>query len=134
MFQAKDKTELCSAIHAAVDAGYRLIDTAYLYQTEEGVGEGLQQCIEQGKIRREDIFVTTKVNSSHLEYFFKKLSNDFFTRMELVYTCYLAEIMHRTLINLTADIAPKALRSKRSKGLLEQYLPFSPLKIEQKYS
>lgn len=52
---------MCSAIHAAVDAGYRLIDTAYLYQTEEGVGEGLQQCIEQGKIRREDIFVTTKL-------------------------------------------------------------------------
>ncbi|VDN43601.1 unnamed protein product [Gongylonema pulchrum] len=62
---AKDKVALCSAIHAAIDAGYRLFDTAYLYQTEEGVGEGLAQCIKHGKIRREDIFVTTKVAFCH---------------------------------------------------------------------
>jgi 2,5-diketo-D-gluconate reductase A len=42
----------------AIDAGYRLIDTAEAYGNENGVGRGLKA----SGIGREDIFVTTKFN------------------------------------------------------------------------
>jgi 2,5-diketo-D-gluconate reductase A len=45
-------------VRLAVDAGYRSVDTASMYQNEEGVGEAL--------LGRTDVFVTTKLgNSSH---------------------------------------------------------------------
>ncbi len=47
---------------AGVAAGYRLLDTAYLYRNEEGVGRGIAAC----GIPREGLFVTTKVwNTQH---------------------------------------------------------------------
>ena len=48
-------------IKQAIDAGYRLIDTAYIYDTEEPIGDVLQELFSSGKLKREDIFVTTKV-------------------------------------------------------------------------
>ncbi len=45
------------AVEEALQAGYRLIDTAHIYGNEKGVGEA----IRQGGIKREDIFVTTKL-------------------------------------------------------------------------
>ena len=50
------------AVRSALDAGYRSIDTAALYQNERAVGAALA---ESG-IPREELFVTTKVwNSAH---------------------------------------------------------------------
>ena len=43
----------------ALDAGYRLIDTAAMYRNEEGVGAALAAA----DIPRKDIFVTTKLNN-----------------------------------------------------------------------
>ena len=45
---------------AILDHGYRHIDTASLYKNEEAIGEALQECFQAG-IKREDIFVTTKL-------------------------------------------------------------------------
>lgn len=49
------------AVKAALDAGYRHIDTAYLYGNEKEVGRAIRDKIAEGVIRREDVFVTTKV-------------------------------------------------------------------------
>ncbi len=46
---------------AILEAGYRHIDTAWYYGTEKLIGEVLSELIGSGKIKREDIFVTTKV-------------------------------------------------------------------------
>ncbi|UYN98142.1 MAG: aldo/keto reductase [Devosia sp.] len=46
-----------SAVQTALKAGYRHIDTAAIYQNEEGVGEGMAA----SGIDRQDIFLTTKV-------------------------------------------------------------------------
>ncbi len=46
---------------AIVNHGYRHIDTASIYQNEEAVGDAIQQAIATGKVKREDIFVTTKL-------------------------------------------------------------------------
>jgi len=45
------------AVKAALENGYRSIDTASFYQNEEGVGKG----IRESSVSRDDIFVTTKV-------------------------------------------------------------------------
>lgn len=49
------------AVKDAIDAGYRHIDTAFLYGNEAEIGNGIRTKIEEGVIKREDIFVTTKV-------------------------------------------------------------------------
>jgi 2,5-diketo-D-gluconate reductase B len=49
-------------VAAALEAGYRHIDTARKYGSERGVGEG----IRASGVRREHIFVTTKVSHEHL--------------------------------------------------------------------
>ncbi|WP_371179814.1 aldo/keto reductase [Chelativorans sp. J32] len=46
-----------TAVRTALEAGYRHIDTAKLYENEEGVGEGLRS----SGVPREDVFLTTKV-------------------------------------------------------------------------
>lgn len=45
------------AVEAAIKAGYRHIDTAAIYENEEGVGEGLRR----GGAARKELFVTTKL-------------------------------------------------------------------------
>ncbi len=52
------------AVKSAIDIGYRHIDTAQAYANERGVGEG----IRASDVKREDIFVTTKVAAEHKDY------------------------------------------------------------------
>jgi len=49
-----------TAVQAALQAGYRHIDTAMIYDNESGVGEG----IRRSEVKRADIFVTTKLWNS----------------------------------------------------------------------
>jgi diketogulonate reductase-like aldo/keto reductase len=61
-WQAEDGDETVEAIRSALDIGYRLIDTAAIYGNEESAG----RAIEESGLKREDIFVTTKLwNDSH---------------------------------------------------------------------
>lgn len=46
-----------AAVKAALQAGYRHIDTAAIYENEEGVGAG----IRDADVAREQVFVTTKI-------------------------------------------------------------------------
>ncbi|UPG84130.1 aldo/keto reductase [Luteibacter aegosomatis] len=56
--------ETTRAVKAALDAGYRSIDTAAIYKNEEGVGEALRT----SGVAREDIFLTTKLWNSEQGY------------------------------------------------------------------
>ncbi|VDM56704.1 unnamed protein product [Angiostrongylus costaricensis] len=60
-WQAKDEHELTISLKTALDHGYRLIDTAFLYQNEAIIGRVLNEYISSGKIKREDLFITTKL-------------------------------------------------------------------------
>ena len=52
------------AVQAALQIGYRHIDTAQVYGNERGVGEA----IRQSKIKREDIFLTSKIAAEAKDY------------------------------------------------------------------
>ena len=45
----------------ALDAGYRHFDTAYIYVNEAAIGEVFDRWIRSGKVKREELFITTKV-------------------------------------------------------------------------
>jgi glycerol 2-dehydrogenase (NADP+) len=51
-------------VEHALKSGYRHIDAAYAYSNEEEVGLGLKKTFDSG-IKREDVFVTTKLWSTY---------------------------------------------------------------------
>ena len=55
-------TDPAAAVASALAAGYRHLDAARKYGTEEGVGEG----IRVAKVPREELFITTKVSHENL--------------------------------------------------------------------
>ena len=54
------------ATKAALEVGFRVIDTAERYRTETEVGGAMQEVFNEGKIKRKEIFVITKLwNTNH---------------------------------------------------------------------
>ncbi len=55
-----------NATKAALEAGFRALDTAERYRTEKEVGEAMAEVFSAGEIKREDVFVITKLwNTNH---------------------------------------------------------------------
>ena len=57
VYLSRDGREVINAVKWALEAGYRHVDTASLYENETGVGEG----IKASDVPREDIFLVSKV-------------------------------------------------------------------------
>jgi len=57
VFKVKEGDEVFRSVLEALEAGYRLIDTAAIYGNEEGVG----RAIKASGLKREEIFLTTKL-------------------------------------------------------------------------
>ncbi len=56
---SKEDCERC--VLDAIKVGYRLIDTAQSYFNEEEVGNAIQKAINDGIVKREELFITSKV-------------------------------------------------------------------------
>jgi 2,5-diketo-D-gluconate reductase A len=57
VYQITDANECERSVYDAIMAGYRLIDTAAVYQNEEAVGRAIKRC----GVPREELFITTKL-------------------------------------------------------------------------
>jgi diketogulonate reductase-like aldo/keto reductase len=75
-----------NATRAALEAGFRQLDTSERYRTETEVGNAMQEVFKTGKVKREDVFIATKLwNNNHrpervkpaLEASLKKLQLDY---------------------------------------------------------
>ena len=64
VYLSEDGDEVINAVKWALETGYRHIDTASIYNNEEGVGVG----IKESNVPREDIFVVSKVWNSDQGY------------------------------------------------------------------
>lgn len=68
VFKVEEGPELVNAVKTAIKHGYRSVDTAAIYENEEGVGKGIQEGLKEAGISREDLFVTSKVWNADLGY------------------------------------------------------------------
>jgi alcohol dehydrogenase (NADP+) len=60
------KNEVYNAVVEAIRVGYRHIDCAYIYGNEAEIGQALRFSIDSGIVKREELFVTSKLwNSDH---------------------------------------------------------------------
>lgn len=60
--------QVANAVYGAVQCGYRLIDCASVYQNEAQIGEVLKKLFDDGVVKREELFITSKVwNDMHGE-------------------------------------------------------------------
>ncbi|GJQ78284.1 hypothetical protein Trydic_g22126 [Trypoxylus dichotomus] len=58
--------DLEKGLEIALETGYRHIDTAARYQNEEIIGRVLKKWFDSGKLKREDLFITTKLAPSDM--------------------------------------------------------------------
>lgn len=80
----------------AIEAGFRHIDSAHLYNNEEQVGLAIRSKIADGSVKREDIFYTSKLWSTFhrpelvrpaLENSLKKLNWTMLTSISFILQC-----------------------------------------------
>lgn len=82
VWKADNDQEVEQAIHWALDAGYRSIDTAMIYRNEEGVG----RAVKAASVPREELFITTKLwNEDLRQRNAKQAFEDSLTRLGLDY-------------------------------------------------
>ena len=86
VFQIRDYRTCRTCVREAIDCGYRLFDTAAAYFNEEAVGDAVADAIRDGAVKREDVFLTTKIwiqdygkdeTPAALEASLKKLRTDY---------------------------------------------------------
>ena len=68
VFKVEEGPELVNAVKFAIKHGYRSIDTAAIYGNEEGVGQAIREAMKEYGIKREELFITSKVWNSDLGY------------------------------------------------------------------
>jgi diketogulonate reductase-like aldo/keto reductase len=87
----RDPVVAKQAIKVALEVGFRHLDGAELYRNEDVVGNAMRESFEAGTVRREELFVTTKLwNNNHRPERVKPALEASLRRLQLDYLdCYL---------------------------------------------
>lgn len=102
-----EQTAQC--VYDAIEVGYRLIDTAQAYYNEKEVGDGILRAAQELGVKREDIFLTTKIwvtefgydkTKASVEESLKKLKTDYLD-LVLIHPC-LSDYCGNTYVLATA--------------------------------
>lgn len=56
--------EVDEAVRSAVKCGYRLFDSATVYKNENAIGKTLQSLFDENYVKREDIFIASKLGTT----------------------------------------------------------------------
>ena len=67
-----DNEKIEEVVKNAISVGYRLIDTAQAYGNEEGIGKAIKEC----GLKREELFIATKIRAEYKSYEEAKKSID----------------------------------------------------------
>src|SRR5208282_4902969 len=80
-----------TATKAALEAGFRQLDAAERYRNEKEVGEAIQEVFKAGKIKREEVFIATKLwNNNHRPERVKPAFEASLQRLQIDYVdCYI---------------------------------------------
>ncbi|MDF2941892.1 MAG: Aldo/keto reductase [Herbinix sp.] len=58
--------QVSAAVAGAIESGYRLFDCAAVYGNEDQIGKVFREAFDKGTVKREELFITTKVwNNMH---------------------------------------------------------------------
>ncbi|OWF38269.1 aldose reductase-like [Mizuhopecten yessoensis] len=57
--------EAGAAVKTAIGLGYRHFDCALIYRNEKDIGQAITEIIDEGIVKREDLFITTKLWNTH---------------------------------------------------------------------
>ena len=55
------ENEVAEVIKLAIQHGYRMIDTSPVYGNERAIGDALSLCLQQGLVKRNELFIVSKV-------------------------------------------------------------------------
>ncbi len=76
--------EVKAAVHAALRAGYRHIDCAWIYGNEAEVGDGLRAAFDEGLVTRDEVWITSKLwNDAHRPEHVEEACRDSLTKLGL---------------------------------------------------
>ena len=105
------------ATRAALETGFRHLDCAERYRNEEAVGDAIQEAFKAGTLRREDLFVTTKLwNTNHRPERVKPAFDASRRRLQLDYiNCY--------LIHLPLPFNPATSRTRATSAARSSTIP-----------
>lgn len=110
LWKVKDESEFKTAFEVAIKAGYRHFDSAQAYQNEQFLGS----CVKKSSIRREDLFLTTKIKVSNFGY--KKVKKSFAESLTKLQTGYVDLLLLHFPVTILRKKAWKALEEIHETG------------------